>query len=583
VLEKRPFPTPDRFFVLVVLESLRPHCCCCWSHRIHLFHSLLYFSAIIQRRASKSVSFLSDSHAESEKEDPTIQRKVSSTSAPASLTQNSSRNSFSDVELLGPTKEKSTRPVVTIEADPNSGNRLKSKSSLLSVSMSSSSSSKSSSPTGRTPVRSESRAYPPVRHSTMLSNLQLLARQNSRIVGGFLAAIVVTALLVSTASDTDSATGRFRSVGISSSDAANAANAAMHWGGAVREGYFSVADSVVSETEIRFGAVTDLDELSRVKDSKKPKFRSIFLPGRLLKKSNANTPTSKMYDIVLDDAHKRTLFTAHNEAGRGGEFSELQVYNNRLLTFDDRTGDVFEILNDGSGTGSHVVPRFVITEGSGESDKGMKWEWATVKDGELIMGSMGKEYTRSDGSILNRNNLWIAGLNARGELRRQDWTNQYDVVRQALNARSPGYLIIEAVNWSPILQKWVFLPRRISSEMYDENKDERMGGNKLVLVDENFTSASVVEIKMQSLDPAQDALKGFSTFSFVPGTGDRHALAVRSVEEDCVGGDDSVCKQRSYFIVFDVLTGEVLSDEVSPVDKAKFEGVEFVNMFAVPK
>jgi soluble calcium-activated nucleotidase 1 len=360
----------------------------------------------------------------------------------------------------------------------------------------------------------------------------------------------------------------------------SSSNSMMHWGGAVRAGYFSVADSVVSDTEILFAAVTDMDELSRVKDSRKPKFRSIFLPGKLLKK-NGNSAGSKTYEIVLDDTRKRTLFTQRNEAGRGGEFSELTIYNNRLLTFDDRTGDVFEILNDGSGTGSHVAPRFVITEGSGESDKGMKWEWATVKDDELIMGSTGKEYTRPDGSVVNRNNLWIAGLNSRGELRRTDWTQRYDVVRKALNARLPGYLVIEAVNWSPILKKWVFLPRRISSEMYNENKDERMGGNKLVLVDEHFTSATVVEIKMSSA--VMDPLKGFSTFAFVPGTGDRHALAARSVEEDCVGGDDQTCKQRSYFMVFDVLTGEVLSKEVQAQDLTKFEGLEFVNMFTVPK
>jgi soluble calcium-activated nucleotidase 1 len=429
---------------------------------------------------------------------------------------------------------------------------------------------------GRTTLRSESLAYPPpVCGSSLMAKVQLYLRQNTaaRVAVTALAAVLLVGVIL-TSSDTSGRSttsflkGTSNMLG-SSSD---------YWGGAVKAGYFKIADSVVSDTEILFAAVTDMDELSRVKDSRKPKFRSTFLPGKLLKK-NGNSAGSKTYEIVLDDANKRTLFTQHNEAGRGGEFSELTIYKNRLLTFDDRTGDVFEILNDGSGTGSHVAPRFVITEGSGESDKGMKWEWATVKDDELIMGSMGKEYTRSDGSVLNRNNLWIAGLNSRGELRRTDWTQQYDVVRKALNARSPGYLIIEAVNWSPILKKWVFLPRRISSEMYDENKDERMGGNRLVLVDERFTSTTVVEIKMPSIDP----LKGFSTFAFVPGTGDRHALAVRSVEEDCVGGDDTTCKQRSYFMVFDVLTGEVLSEEVQAQDLVKFEGVEFVNMFTVPK
>jgi soluble calcium-activated nucleotidase 1 len=413
----------------------------------------------------------------------------------------------------------------------------------------------------------------------MMSKLQLSFREktSTKVAVAVVASLVLTALIVTTGGSSGSSRTGFLK-GTSGMSGSYSYNSNVHWGGAVRAGYFKIADAVVSDTEILFGAVTDMDELSRVKDSKKPKFRSTFLPGKLLKK-NGNAAGSKTYEIVLDDTRKRTLITQHNEAGRGGEFSELTIYNNRLLTFDDRTGDVFEILNDGSGTGSHVAPRFVITEGSGESDKGMKWEWATVKDDELIMGSMGKEYTRPDGSVVNRNNLWIAGLNSRGELRRTDWTDQYDVVRKALNARSPGYLVIEAVNWSPILKKWVFLPRRISSEMYDENKDERMGGSKLVLVDEYFTSASVVDIKMASLDP----LKGFSTFAFVPNTGDRHALAIRSVEEDCVGGDDTTCKQRSYFIVFDVLTGEVLSEEVQAQDLVKFEGVEFVNMFAVPK
>ena len=208
----------------------------------------------------------------------------------------------------------------------------------------------------------------------------------------------------------------------------------------------------------------------------------------------------------------------------------------------------------------------------------MKWEWATVKNNELYLGSMGKEYTNPDGTIANANNLWVAILTGRGELRRMDWTKNYNVIRAALGASPPGYVIHEAVLWSDAMKKWVFLPRRISSETYDENKDERMGSNKLVMVDEGFTNPKVVEILMKELDP----LHGFSTFAFVPGTGDRHALAVRTVEEDCVGGDGQVCKQRSYFIVFDVTTGEVLMDEVqytltSP-EGVKFEGIEFVNI-----
>jgi soluble calcium-activated nucleotidase 1 len=348
-----------------------------------------------------------------------------------------------------------------------------------------------------------------------------------------------------------------------------------HWGGAVRHGSFHVKDAIItppdadSNTQIyRFAAVSDLDQKSHVEDSKKPTFKSVFLPG-VLKRTG-----SKHYDITFETP--RTLVTKHNEAGRGAEFSELTIYNDRLLTFDDRTGDVFEIINNKDGTSSEVVPRFIITEGEGDTDKGMKWEWATVKDGELYMGSMGKEYTGPDGTVLNENNLWIGILNGRGELRRENWKEKYNFVRKALGAEFPGYLIMEAILWSPGMKKWVFLPRRISSTPYDEDQDEHMGGNKLVLVDENFSKAEVVVIDMEV-----DGLRGFSTFAFVPGTNDRHALAIRSVEENCTG-DMDVCKQRSYFLVFDVKTGEVLSDEKKYKDDIKLEGVEFANMYTIP-
>eukprot|EP00550_Attheya_septentrionalis_P002722 CAMPEP_0198291746 /NCGR_PEP_ID=MMETSP1449-20131203/9172_1 /TAXON_ID=420275 /ORGANISM="Attheya septentrionalis, Strain CCMP2084" /LENGTH=429 /DNA_ID=CAMNT_0043990427 /DNA_START=313 /DNA_END=1602 /DNA_ORIENTATION=+ len=343
-----------------------------------------------------------------------------------------------------------------------------------------------------------------------------------------------------------------------------------NWGGAVRRGYFDVAKSKLDANTFRWAAVTDKDQLSLMSDSKKgkPKFESILLPGTITR-----DPATNKYSIEFEDT--RSLVSKHNEEGRGMELSELTIYENRLLSFDDRTGTVFEILNKNGGKDSYVVPRFVITEGEGETDKGMKWEWSTVKDGNLYMGSMGKEYTNADGSIANTNNLWIAVINSRGELTRIDWSEKFNFVRAALGASSPGYMITEAVLWSSTLKKWVFLPRRISDEAYDENKDERKGSDKLVLVDEHFTDAQVVTIKMKKVDP----LHGFSTVAFVPGTNDHHAIAIRSVEEDCVGGEESVCKQRSYFIVFDVLTGEVLMDEVHLDMDDKFEGIEFVDIY----
>jgi hypothetical protein len=115
-----------------------------------------------------------------------------------------------------------------------------------------------------------------------------------------------------------------------------------NFGGAYYPGYFRVSDSVVDPNTFRFAAVTDLDELSRDKEADKPTWRSYMMLGTI-KRSTDNT-----YHVDFEP-EMRILETKHSEAGRGAEFSELTVYNDRLLTFDDRTGDVFEILNNPEG------------------------------------------------------------------------------------------------------------------------------------------------------------------------------------------------------------------------------------------
>jgi soluble calcium-activated nucleotidase 1 len=121
----------------------------------------------------------------------------------------------------------------------------------------------------------------------------------------------------------------------------------------------------VSKNEFVFAAITDQDTASKDPSStlEKPKFQSVLLPG-ILKR---DIETGK---YIIEFQEERTLTTKHNEAGRGAEYSDLQIFDNRLLTFDDRTGDVVEILNDLDGRTSSVAPRFVFTEGYGHSDKG---------------------------------------------------------------------------------------------------------------------------------------------------------------------------------------------------------------------
>lgn len=302
--------------------------------------------------------------------------------------------------------------------------------------------------------RAESLAYP---KTGTVAKINFLIRQNSRAVVAtmaFLAFVVVLSL--------DTVQKNSTGAGVTSSLRNIGARNYERFGGAVHKGYFSPDGAVVADNKFRFATVTDLDQLSKVHDSKKPLFKSILLPGTL-----THDTTTNLYSIEFDPV--RTLTSFHNEAGRGMELSELTLYDNRLLSFDDRTGTVYEILNKKSGKESFAVPRFVVTEGSGDTDKGMKWEWATVKNGELYMGSMGKEYTNPDGSIANTNNLWISIISPRGELRRMDWSEKYNFVRAALGASPPGYCIHEAILWSSYMNKWVFLPRRISADAYDEN------------------------------------------------------------------------------------------------------------------
>lgn len=403
----------------------------------------------------------------------------------------------------------------------------------------------------------------PYEHSnsptSYVSRILLFCRQHAAAVTATLTFIVFVTILTSE-----------EIVGVHKGGLRTRHGSSAHWGGAAHPGYFTPQSAQISPFSFRFAMVTDLDQLSRVPGTKsKPKFQSYLLPGVL-----NYDPTANRYSIDLSAA-PRTLISNHNEAGRGMELSELTLYQNRLLSFDDRTGSIFEVLSKNKEE-SYVVPRFVITEGEGDTDKGMKWEWATVKDNNLYLGSMGKEYTREDGSIANTNNLWIATVDTNGNVERRDWMREYTFVRGLLNAQPPGYVIHEAVLWSEMLKKWIFIPRRVSSDTYDDVLDEKKGTNKVVLVNEDFTEGQVVDIQMKPSD--LDPLHGFSTAAFVPNSDERHVIAVRSVEEDCAGPDESACKQRSYVIVFDVVTGVVLMDEVKIDQNIKYEGVEFVDV-----
>ena len=309
------------------------------------------------------------------------------------------------------------------------------------------------------------------------------------------------------------------------------------------------------------GFVADLDKGSKVKDSKKPKFVSYFQKAVLTRKSAGDADT---YAIEWKDM--ATFSTTLNEAGRGFELSELAWFQGHLHSFDDRTGIVFRLdhfqLNDPIDS-MRALPAYIAMEGNGDTDKGQKHEWATVKDGELVMGSIGKEFT-SNSQIIHENNMWVSILARNGNVRHEDWTDRFKKVREYLGCGFPGYVVHEAIEWSAVHRKWFILPRRVSVEPYDDMADEKRGSNVMVLASEDFSELEVR--KVGAVVPE----RGFSSFKFVPGTQDSVIVALKSME------DEELQAQAAFVTVFSI-DGAILMPETPLPGAYKYEGVAFLH------
>lgn len=123
-----------------------------------------------------------------------------------------------------------------------------------------------------------------------------------------------------------------------------------------------------------------------------------------------------------------------------------------------------------------------------------------------------------------------------------------------------GYLIHESASWSDTLQRWFFLPRRASSERYEETADERRGANILLSSSADFKDITLSRVG--ELTPTH----GFSSFKFVPNTDDQIILALKS-EEDAG-------KIATYIMAF-TLDGRILLPETK-IGDVKYEGIEFI-------
>ncbi|KAH8358468.1 hypothetical protein KR093_000438 [Drosophila rubida] len=304
----------------------------------------------------------------------------------------------------------------------------------------------------------------------------------------------------------------------------------------------------------RIAMIADLDTSSKlVKGDGSTTWRSYLKKGYL-----TYVPAKNEIQISWDDGAPTTLESGFALKGRGMELSELVTFNGKLLSFDDRTGLIYEISND------KVIPWVILMDGDGHSAKGFKSEWATVKGQTLYVGSMGKEWTTSVGDFQNHNPMYVKAISTKGEVQSINWTKNYKQLRLLSQQISwPGYMIHESGVWSAEHHRWFFLPRRCSKEKYNETLDEHMGCNVLISADEDFASIETVQLDPENTSPTH----GFSSFKFLPHAKDSIIIALKSEE---LNG-----KTSTYLTAFSI-GGKTMLPEVRINTEYKYEGFEFI-------
>ncbi|XP_054762754.1 soluble calcium-activated nucleotidase 1-like [Lytechinus pictus] len=273
----------------------------------------------------------------------------------------------------------------------------------------------------------------------------------------------------------------------------------------------------------------------------------------LIKGSLSISSYGDKISVNLDDKPV-TLKSQLSQGGRGMELSELITFNGKLYTVDDRTGVIYEVAGD------KVYPWVILPDGDGKNTKGLKGEWMAVKDEHLFVGGLGKEWTTITGELQNLNPQWVKVISHLGAVHHVNWVGNYNAMRNKGGFPYPGYMIHESGVWSNVHKRWFFLPRRASTEKYEETADEHRATNLLFMCNEDFTDVRF--IKIGSLNN----IRGFSSFKFVPGTNEQVIVALKT-EEDAG-------KIATYITAFNI-DGKILMPDKKFAD-IKYEGIEFV-------
>lgn len=257
------------------------------------------------------------------------------------------------------------------------------------------------------------------------------------------------------------------------------------------------------EAEYSFAIVADLDLQSR--DPQHFIWRSYLKKGRVLRISKREE--RERFVIVLDEELELNTSTATKN--RSMELSELVFHNRNLVAFCDYSGIAYKICPSSGKT----FQRWAIADGDGDEPKPFKGEWATIKDDDIWLGSIGFEWLDADGEIVHRNTEWVKTIDSSGLVQNLNWHRVYQTIRSSTNTTLPGYLWHEAVEWEPFRRLWVMLPRFASnSSRYIPGKETADTTNMLIVADEFFTDIRVTRLAHH------DPRYGFSSVRRVPGS-----------------------------------------------------------------
>jgi len=306
------------------------------------------------------------------------------------------------------------------------------------------------------------------------------------------------------------------------------------------------------ESYLQYSEASTVYNISVIADRDKASKHASKYEWESFLKNGVMTRGSAGYSVTWEP-EALSLTSKINEEGRGMELSELVYFNGQLFSCDDRTGIVYEIYD------GEVIPHHILVDGNGHSPKGFKCEWMAVKDDLLYVGGLGKEWTNSKGEIIGRAPQWVKTVDLEGRIAHISWVNVYEALREATGTTHPGYLIHEAVRFHPVLRRWFFFPRRVSTEPYVDTLDESRGSNTVISTNEHFQDIKVTHLGDKI------PTHGFSSFAFVPYHEDE-VVALKTEESG-----DTIA---TYITIFN-LDGTVLMPETQ-IANIKFEGIEIV-------